>query len=414
VSARYALYYAPAPWTIGWRLGSQWLGRCAASSETLKQPVLDAVDPTDLFVLTAAPRRYGFHATLKAPFRLAPGMTLGSLTAELDAFCRAQPAFILPRLRIAPVDDFLALVPEAPDSRVHALCADCVTRFDRYRAPLSEEELASRRRIPLSERQDAYLKRWGYPWVLEEFRLHFSLTGPLGAHGEPLVRRIRKGAEEVFAPVLCEPMRFDAISVYEEVSPGAHLRIVHRAPLAGRGRLVYVVGPSGTGKDSVLAWVRDRVPHAAGVVFARRTITRTAHADGEDHIPAGAAEFESRRAQGAFAMCWRANGHFYGVGKEILGWLDRGQTVVVNGSREHLPEARALFPSVEVVHVTAPSELLRSRLAARGRESADDVAARLTRNGRSFELGRVSLTLSNTGPLAASGARLLEFLLSDR
>jgi ribose 1,5-bisphosphokinase len=426
MSARYALYYAPAPHTAAWRAGSHWLGRCAASGEALEQPMLDGIDPPDLRALTAAPRRYGFHATLKAPFRLARGATLDELTAELDDFCRARQAFDLPRLRIEPLDDFVALAPESAASRAHALCDECVTHFDRFRAPLTDEEHARRRRVPLSRRQDEHLKRWGYPWVLDEFRLHFSLTGPLGAacdgppgdslaaHASPFARKIRNGAEAALAAALRAPMRFDAICVFEQESAGADFRIVHRAPLAGHGRLVYVVGPSGTGKDSLLAWVRERVAPEAGVVFARRTITRAAHTGDENHIPVSATQFELKRAQGAFAMCWRANGHSYGIGNEILDWLDRGSTVVVNGSREYLPEARALFPFAEVVHVTAPAELLRERLVARGREAPDEAEARLARNERSFDLERVTLTLSNAGPLEDSGARMLGFLLSRR
>jgi ribose 1,5-bisphosphokinase len=181
-----------------------------------------------------------------------------------------------------------------------------------------------------------------------------------------------------------------------------------------KGRLIYIVGPSGSGKDSVIGAARARLGEGANVVFARRTITRPAASGGEDHIAATEAEFEQLLAAGAFAMHWRANGLAYGIGREILGWLDEGRTVVVSGSREHLPRALAVFPAIEVVLVTATPETLRRRLVARGRETPPQVEARIARAG-AFALPSqgAPLVIENDGALEDSG-RTLAALLQRR
>ncbi len=178
------------------------------------------------------------------------------------------------------------------------------------------------------------------------------------------------------------------------------------------GRLIYIVGPSGSGKDSVIDYARARMPGAANVVFARRTVTRPADAGGEEHIAATQAGFDALRASGAFAMHWQANGHAYGIGREIRDWLENGRTVVVSGSRAHLAEARAGFPGIEVVQVSAGAEVLRERLSARGREDAARVEERLARGaGLALPDSAVALHIANDGELANAGERLLSFLL---
>ena len=376
MTIRYALYLAPAPGSAWARFGDEWFAR---GDERL-----------------AEARRYGFHATLKAPFRLAARATLAALAVELDRFCSARRAFVLPRLRVEPIGDFLALVPAAREPRLDRLAADCVVHFDRYRAPLHEDELLRRRRTPLSARQDALLERWGYPYVLDEFRCHFSLTGSL--------RGVPRGAAPGPPPLPDEPMPVDAVSVFEEPRAGAPLRVVHRAPLAAPGRLVYLAGPSGAGKDSLLGWLRWRVPE---VVLARRTITRPVTLRGELHRPATPAQFERMLERGEFAMHWRSNGFAYGIGREIVPALDAGRTVLVNGSREYLPQARRLFPALEFVHVTAPAEALRERLAARGRETAHEMEARLAREPGG---AAASLEIVNDGSIERAGETLLSYL----
>lgn len=178
------------------------------------------------------------------------------------------------------------------------------------------------------------------------------------------------------------------------------------------GRLIYVVGPSGSGKDSVMDYARARIPADAEVVFARRTVTRPADAGGEEHVAVTSAEFDAQHASGAFAMHWQANGHAYGIGREMHGWLAAGRTVVVSGSRGHLPQAYAAFPQIEIVQVSAPPNVLRERLLARGREDPAGVRARLAR-GAELELPEASVVLhiTNDGVLAHAGEQLLDFIL---
>ena len=158
-------------------------------------------------------------------------------------------------------------------------------------------------------------------------------------------------------------------------------------------------------------YARVRLPADSNVVFAQRTITRPAAAGGECHEAATPEAFDSRLAQGGFAMHWRANGLAYGIGREIRDWLQAGRTVIVSGSREHLPDAMAAFPALEVVHVSAPLETLKHRLAARGREDAAQVARRIERAARlGLPAGLQAFEIINAGALADAGERLLAFI----
>jgi ribose 1,5-bisphosphokinase len=411
MTARYALYYTPDPGSAWWRFGSAWLGRCAAAGKELPQPQIDGVDPALMKVLTEAPRRYGFHATLKPPFRLARGASLAALAQALERFCARQTAIRLPPLEVVELDDFLALVPSAKDARIDALAAACMRGLDRFRAPPAAGEIARRRAAGLSPREESLLQRWGYPYVLDRFRFHFSLTGSLRGTPPDAVAALRSAA----AAIAAEPPILDSICIFEEPAAGADLRIVHRARFGHRGRLIYVVGPSGAGKDSLLEWMRARLPADAGVRVARRTITRPAGAGGEDHIAATDAQFDAALARGEFALHWRANGHRYGVGREIEQWLADGESVVVNGSREYLTVAKVKFPQLEAVHVVAPAAVLEARLARRSRERPDEAGRRLQRTARMPDTTRdAALLLVNDGPIEVAGARLAEFVAGGR
>lgn len=375
MTTRYALYFTPRAGTAWARFG-------------------DAA-------LIGDARRYGFHATLKPPFRLARGASLADLQRDLDAYCARLTPFPLPPLQVARLDDFMALAPQAPEARLEAIAAHCVRAFDRYRAPLTGAELAKRRGRPLSQRQEDYLMQWGYPYVLEEFRFHLSLSGVLGPAEAPQ-----------FAAPPEEPLVFDAISLMEEPAPGATFRLLERYPFAWRGRLLYVVGPSGAGKDAVLAWVREHLPGGAPIVFARRTITRPPK--GEDSRFLGASEFQAELAAGAFAMHWRANGNWYGIGTEVRSWLAQGLTVVVNGSRDYLPRALADFPGLEVIHLTAPAETLRARIARRAREGQEELEQRIARGDALRLPESVRFTeIVNDAAIGDAGRALLGRLLPD-
>lgn len=144
------------------------------------------------------------------------------------------------------------------------------------------------------------------------------------------------------------------------------------------GRLVAIVGPSGSGKDTLMAGLAAQ---DARVVLARRAITRPRDAGGEDHDALDPAAFAARAAQGDFLVHWHAHGLDYGIPRDVLVDVARGKVVLFNGSRAALAAARAAFPRLEVVMITAPPAVLAARLAARGREGAADIAQRLARGG---------------------------------
>ncbi|WP_025596473.1 phosphonate metabolism protein/1,5-bisphosphokinase (PRPP-forming) PhnN [Burkholderia sp. WSM2230] len=176
------------------------------------------------------------------------------------------------------------------------------------------------------------------------------------------------------------------------------------------GRLFYVMGPSGAGKDTLLGSVRPRVS-GSRVLFAHRYITRPAEASGENHIFLSDEEFQARAELGFFAMQWSSHGLRYGIGIEMEAWLARGATVVVNGSREYLPHAISRYPSVTAVHIDARPEVLAARLAARGRESLDEVRARLARRVPFAVAPHVALvTIDNSGALEVARNALLDVL----
>jgi ribose 1,5-bisphosphokinase len=145
------------------------------------------------------------------------------------------------------------------------------------------------------------------------------------------------------------------------------------------GRLIYLMGPSGSGKDSLLNAARVRLA-VGGCRIARRVITRSAEALGEDAIGVSPAEFERMAGEGAFALSWHANGLAYGIPKQIDEWLATGQDVLVNGSRGHLAQARQRYPELLAILLQVDETVLRQRLQARGRESTEQIEARLARS----------------------------------
>ncbi|WP_077048229.1 phosphonate metabolism protein/1,5-bisphosphokinase (PRPP-forming) PhnN [Pseudomonas sp. KK4] len=147
------------------------------------------------------------------------------------------------------------------------------------------------------------------------------------------------------------------------------------------GRLIYLIGPSGSGKDSLLDAARTRLAER-GCRIVRRVITRSAEAVGEAALGVSLQQFTEMQAQGAFALSWQANGLAYGIPREIDDWLAAGDDVLVNGSRGHLPQTRERYPDVQVVLLTVDTAVLRQRLLARGRESMAEIEQRLARNDR--------------------------------
>ncbi len=411
---RYALYFAPAPESALWQLGSAWLGRDAWRHCALPAPTLANIREDSLRAFTQHPRRYGFHATLKAPFHLATPGAVDALIEDLEQFTAREPCFALSGLKLAQLDDFLALVPGHACQRLTDLERRVVTHFDRHRRPQSEAELARRRMKRLTALEDELLSRWGYPHVLEAFRFHFTLSDSLtGAHPK-FADYLRVEAQRIFADELETPLPIDALSLFEESRPGADFELIARMPFGRPGRLIYVVGPSGAGKDSVMAWVRQHLALQRDIVFAQRVITRPSAAGAshaEQHESVSDAIFARLMARGAFGFHWSAHNCRYAIRKDVLDQCRIGLTVVVNGSREHLPVARQKVPGLEVVHITASSDTRARRLAGRQREDDSAVAARLER-AEQFSPEQVDLEIRNDGPITEAGLQLLHWLLN--
>mgnify|MGYP001765239282 CR=1 FL=1 len=225
---RYAVYLAPAPQTALWRLASAVIGRDAASGEACAFPEGAPCDAPDWAALTAEPRRYGFHATLKAPFELADGVEAAQLIAAAEAFAAGSRAFAIDDLEVALLGSFVALRPATANAALDRLAADCVVLFEPHRAPLTPAERARRVAGLTEARHVASVDRWGYPWVFEDFRFHMTLTGPLAPERREAVRA---GLAAIVEPV-ARPLRVDALTLFVQEDRAAPFRVLRRLPFA--------------------------------------------------------------------------------------------------------------------------------------------------------------------------------------
>ncbi len=174
-----------------------------------------------------------------------------------------------------------------------------------------------------------------------------------------------------------------------------------------KGRLFAVVGPSGAGKDTLIDAARSACPD---LVIVRRVITRPASAGGEDYEGVSLFEFTARKVNGGFALDWKAHGLCYGIPAEALAQRQAGRDVLFNGSRAALDAAAARFSDLTVIRVTAPSAVLMDRLLARGRETRDEIAQRISRASYDIPAGLHVIDVVNDGPLEIATARFLAAL----
>lgn len=216
MSGRYALYFAPVAGSALAQFGENWLAR----------PALAGFDAARLQALTEAPRHYGFHGTLKPPFHLAAGCDAEQLRRALAGFAARQAAFDIPSLRLAAIGDFLALIPGAETPALPVLAAACVTEFDAYRAPPEAAELAKRHAAGLTPRQAELLARWGYPYVMDEFRFHLTLTGPIVDSAERL--RLVELLTPVVAPLLGQAAPVRELCLFHQPERAAPFRLAER------------------------------------------------------------------------------------------------------------------------------------------------------------------------------------------
>lgn len=226
---RYAIYFAAGSDSALSRFGAELLGYDAYSGDEVSFPQEAIQVAPDWRDVTADPRKYGFHGTLKAPMALVSGKTEAELMAACAAF--AGKARSIPTIRpvVDAISGFIAVIPAEPVDALQQLAADCVREFDSFRPTLTAEDRARRKPDKLSERQRDYLDCWGYPYVMEEFRFHMTLTGRLDADRRgPILAMLRAR----FAALGIETLAIDRIALFRQDDAKARFRIIGEWGLA--------------------------------------------------------------------------------------------------------------------------------------------------------------------------------------
>jgi len=227
--ARYAIYYAPPAGSALAFAGAAWLGHDPAhGAPGARLEVDDLPAPRAELVRRAA--RYGFHGTLKAPFRLNEGMDVSALDEAIAALAAAHAPVAAPGLAVTGDLGFVALRPSGPCPALDALAAACVTGLDLLREPMTATELAEKRRGGLEQREDENLRAWGYPYVLDCFQFHITLTGPLPRADAEQARRALARALRGALAARCE---VSDICLFGDPGDGAPFRLLRRYPLTG-------------------------------------------------------------------------------------------------------------------------------------------------------------------------------------
>lgn len=226
---RYAIYYLPPPEAAWTRFGTAWLGWDMDAASAVDHPELPDL-PARIDEITAAPRKYGLHATLKPPFRLAAGTTEQDLSDAVETLAARCEPLSVEGLTLTRLGRFLALCPDGPDAALNALAAACVRQLDHFRAPLTPAELDRRRMSRLTPAQDANLVRWGYPFVMETYRFHITLTGRLPDRTRAAVQSVLTDA---LTPLLPRPLPITQIALVGERRDGG-FQTLKRFPLGAR------------------------------------------------------------------------------------------------------------------------------------------------------------------------------------
>lgn len=224
---RYAIYYSPEARTPLWSLGTGWIGRDALSDQTMEPRHRVAVSELERQALTAIPAHYGLHATLKAPFELRAGHTYDDLRQRLLGFCADRVRFTLPPLILKNMDDFVALVPGRHCEQLNVLAQDCVEQFDEFRQPMSVHELNIRKGEPMTRQQYDLLLRWGYPYVMQAFRFHITLSNrTIRNQCDKVMRGLAPGLKQVNA----KGVQFDGLCLFYQETRNQPFLLLERFP----------------------------------------------------------------------------------------------------------------------------------------------------------------------------------------
>lgn len=227
---RHAIYFMPEPGTPLARFGMRAIGYDADSGVDVAFHEHPFFRHPEIAAWTESPRRYGFHATLKAPFELAPGKTREDLLTAAQSFAAGRAVVELGNLRVRAIGSFVALTVKESSGAVDVLAADCVRAFEPFRAPPSAADLERRLSANLSEDQRANVDAWGYPYVFDAFRFHMTLTGRL--RGRETVKRAVTALSEIYAAIDA-PVAISHVTVAEQASRESRFRMIGRFPTSG-------------------------------------------------------------------------------------------------------------------------------------------------------------------------------------
>jgi len=225
--ARYAVYYAPEPGSELADFGEHWTG-VDSHGKPLAPVDVPGLSQQRFAELTVGPRRYGFHGTLKPPFDLNPAMSQESLLAAARIFAHSLAPIEMPPLEIAIIGKFIALTPTQSSAALEKLAAQCVRAFEVYRSPLSDEQIVGYRANKLTVHQDSMLVHWGYPYVMEEFRFHISLTERIDDIAER--RAVLQSVTELAKPLAGKAITIRDIAVFHQPARDEPMTIIERIP----------------------------------------------------------------------------------------------------------------------------------------------------------------------------------------
>ncbi len=227
---RFAIYYAPPYQSSLWNAGAQWLGRDDDNAPYESAALFHNIAPKDHAALSATARHYGFHATLKSPFRLIDGRRTDDLMDALDDFTKNRPPFTGPLLEVGEMDGFIALKTVGENPVLNRFASACVRAFDDFRGSETPEQIRLRQRQNLSLRQRSLLAAWGYPFVFEEFSFHMTLSErPEDDRIKPLIMLLRRH----FKMIVDTPLWIDAVSLFHQKNRSAPFTLAARYPLRG-------------------------------------------------------------------------------------------------------------------------------------------------------------------------------------
>ncbi len=236
---RYAIYYTPDAGSALGRFGYGWMGFDPQSGQSLRLPDIEGLSQEEILRARGNQTKYGFHGTLKAPFRLNVDYTIGDLRTALETLCDQLRPFTVQGLKVSSLGSFLALVPVTRSVELIDLAESCVQQLDKFRAPLTEAEKERRRAVNLTPRQDMYLEAWGYPYVLDEFRFHMTLTGKLSTAEREKFLALLEAAK---GPLFQQPLPVTEICLYGDPGKDRKFRLLQR----------FALGQSGAGDQTKL------------------------------------------------------------------------------------------------------------------------------------------------------------------